>query len=88
MPVEQLNAGQLAGLYRALRKAREDNKDQAGAADLYYGEMEMRRRAAMPEGRGQLRAWAEKFVIAIYWLLAGYGLRATKALGALARMLH
>jgi hypothetical protein len=36
---------QLAGLYRALRKAREDAKDEPGAADFYYGEMEMRRHA-------------------------------------------
>ena len=38
-------AGQIAGLYRALRKGREDTKDKPGAADLYYGEMEMRRHA-------------------------------------------
>jgi Pentapeptide repeats (9 copies) len=36
---------QIAGLYRALRKGREDIKDEPGAADFYYGEMEMRRRA-------------------------------------------
>ncbi len=29
-----LNPEQLAGLYRALRKAREDSNDQAGAGDL------------------------------------------------------
>jgi ribosomal protein L7/L12 len=34
---------QIAGIYRALRKGREDNKDEPGAADFYYGEMEMRR---------------------------------------------
>jgi len=33
----------LAAIYRALRKGREDTKDEPGAADFYYGEMEMRR---------------------------------------------
>jgi hypothetical protein len=32
-------------LYRALRKGREDAKDEPGAADFHYGEMEMRRHA-------------------------------------------
>lgn len=86
-PGEQLDARQLAGLYRALRKAREDSKDQSGAADLYYGEMEMRRRSAMPEKRGRLRARAEKVVITGYWLLAGYGLRASRSFAALAAVI-
>ena len=38
-----LKPGAIAGLYRALRKGREDLKDEPGAADFYYGEMEMRR---------------------------------------------
>ncbi|MFE6838585.1 pentapeptide repeat-containing protein [Streptomyces sp. NPDC057705] len=33
----------LAALYRQLRKAFEDGKDEPGAADFYYAEMEMRR---------------------------------------------
>jgi hypothetical protein len=37
--------GRRVGLYRALRKAREDAKDEPGAANFYYGEMEMRRHA-------------------------------------------
>lgn len=36
---------QLAPVYRALRKAFEDGKHEPGAADFYYGEMEMRRHA-------------------------------------------
>lgn len=84
---EVLDPGQLAGLYRALRKAREDSKDQAGAADLYYGEMETRRRTPIPKKRGRLRACADKFVIYGYWLLAGYGLRASRAVTALAVMI-
>ncbi|MFD5305122.1 hypothetical protein ACFVOO_32435 [Streptomyces rochei] len=36
---------QLVPVYRALRKAFEDQKHEPGAADFYYGEMEMRRHA-------------------------------------------
>ncbi len=75
-----LNPEQLAGLYRALRKAREDNNDQAGAGDLYYGEMEMRLRVSTPTGRGKPSAWAERLVIGGYWLLAGYGMKASRSL--------
>lgn len=58
--------------YRALRKAREDAKDEPGAADFYYGEMEMRRFAAP--------LWSvDHIVLAAYWLLSGYGLRAGRA---------
>lgn len=74
-----LEPNQLAALYRALRKAREDNKDQAGAGDLYYGEMEMRRRVKLPHGRGRLRAISDKAIITAYWLVSGYGLRASRA---------
>jgi hypothetical protein len=45
-----LDPRQIAGLYRALRKGREDIKDEPGAADFYSGEMEMRRRAQRPRG--------------------------------------
>ena len=40
---DALDPRQIAGLYRALRKGREEAKDEPGAADYYYGEMEMRR---------------------------------------------
>jgi uncharacterized protein YjbI with pentapeptide repeats len=68
---QALNPGQIAGLYRALRKGLEDIKDEPGAADFYYGEMEMRRRAARP---------VERVVLTAYWLVSGYGLRAWRAL--------
>jgi len=60
----------VAGVYRSLRKAREDAKDAAGASDFYYGEMEMRRRS---EGGLLLPA---------YWLVSGYGTRASRPLAA------
>jgi hypothetical protein len=62
--------------YRALRKGLEDVKDEPGAADFYYGEMEMRRRAASPRS-------VERALLFAYWLVAGYGLRASRALAML-----
>jgi uncharacterized protein YjbI with pentapeptide repeats len=76
---EPLDPQDLATLYRALRKAREDNKDQAGAGDLYYGEMEMRRVTPIPSGRGKMRALCDRAIIISYWLLSGYGLKASRA---------
>ncbi|NEB54119.1 hypothetical protein G3I48_17815 [Streptomyces griseus] len=64
---------QLAPVYRALRKAFEDGKHEPGAADFYYGEMEMRRHAAdIPR--------TERGLLTAYWALSGYGLRASRAL--------
>ncbi|MEU5022776.1 pentapeptide repeat-containing protein [Streptomyces milbemycinicus] len=68
----------LAGTYRQLRKAFEDAKDEPGAADFYYGEMEMRRHKRNSTPR------AERLLLRVYWLLSGYGLRASRALGWLA----
>ncbi|MEV0090402.1 pentapeptide repeat-containing protein [Streptomyces sp. NPDC050738] len=65
---------QLAPVYRALRKAFEDGKDEPGAADFYYGEMEMRRND--PSGT----VATERALLWWYWLLSGYGLRASRAL--------
>jgi uncharacterized protein YjbI with pentapeptide repeats len=64
---------EIASVYRALRKGREDNKDEPGAADFYYGEMEMRR-----HDRANPRA--ERLVLRLYWLTSGYALRASRAL--------
>jgi hypothetical protein len=66
----------LAGLYRQLRKAEEDAKNEPGAADFYYGEMEMRRHAYSTPA-------AEHGIIWLYWLISGYGLRALRSLAAL-----
>ncbi len=64
---------QLAPVYRALRKAFEDGKHEPGAADFYYGEMEMRRQADdIPR--------SERGLLTAYWALSGYGLRALRAL--------
>ncbi|MDT0309947.1 pentapeptide repeat-containing protein [Streptomyces sp. DSM 44917] len=64
----------LAPVYRALRKAFEDARNEPDAADFYYGEMEMRR-------LDRNRPIGERALIAAYWLLSGYGLRASRALG-------
>jgi uncharacterized protein YjbI with pentapeptide repeats len=98
---------QIAAIYRALRSGVEARKDAPGAADFYYGEMEMRRhskyedaeddqalRSKPPYRAPTLEAWAnydntrrtpraEKFVLWLYWLVSGYGLRASRALLAL-----
>ena len=58
----------LAGLYRQLRKAQEDTKNEPGAADFYYGEMEMRRQHRTTPGRtrnhmavlADLRLWTTR----------------------------
>jgi uncharacterized protein YjbI with pentapeptide repeats len=70
-----MSRARLARTYRALRKGREDNKDEPGAADFYYGEMEMRRQASYGFELALLRA---------YWAVSGYGLRASRAFAALA----
>jgi uncharacterized protein YjbI with pentapeptide repeats len=70
-----LAGAQIADIYRELRKGREDKKDEPGAADFYYGEMEMRRHSA---------PLAERAILWLYWMVSGYGLRASRALLALA----
>jgi uncharacterized protein YjbI with pentapeptide repeats len=61
----------IAETYRALRRGRERARDWPGAADFYYGEMEMRRASA--------RTLGERLVLFSYWLVSGYGLRAARA---------
>lgn len=69
-----LKPAALAPVYRQLRKAFENGKHEPGAADFYYGEMEMRRRAHdIPR--------SERALLTTYWALSGYGLRASRALG-------
>ncbi|MCU1670508.1 MAG: hypothetical protein JWP40_3435 [Blastococcus sp.] len=63
-------------LYRQVRKAIEDSKNEPGAADFYYGEMEMRRAAATRR--------PDKTLLWLYWASCGYALRARRALAWLA----
>ena len=82
---ETLQFAQIAALYRALRKSREEDKDEAGAADLYYGEMEMRRHhAGTVVHHGRVRALSDLVVLTLYWAGSGYGLRASRSLATLA----
>jgi uncharacterized protein YjbI with pentapeptide repeats len=67
----------IADLYRQLRKAQEDSKNEPGAADFYFGEMEMRRHSSVTP-------WSERVILHLYWLVSGYGLRALRALATLA----
>jgi len=73
---DALGPERLAVLYRSLRKALEDARNEAGAGDFYYGEMEARRHAPST-GR-----W-ERALLTTYWMLSGYGQRASRALAAL-----
>jgi hypothetical protein len=70
------NPDSIADLYRSLRKADEDAGNEPAAADFYYGEMEMRRASAdCPR--------SERALLFLYWLVSGYGLRASRAFVAL-----
>jgi uncharacterized protein YjbI with pentapeptide repeats len=74
VPQRREQAREIANLYRALRKGYEDNRNEPGAADFYYGEMELRREATPPS--------VERAILWLYWLVSGYGLRAWRALAA------
>jgi hypothetical protein len=72
-PERILHPQEIEAQYRALRKGAEESKNEPGAADFYYGEMEMRRQdSAKPK--------AERLVLLLYWLTSGYALRASRAL--------
>ncbi|MGW4018283.1 pentapeptide repeat-containing protein [Rhodococcus ruber] len=81
----------IAGIYRALRKGREDSSNAPGAADFYYGEMEMRRLARREWHRRRngtdaprKPSLAEHWLLTLYWAVSGYGLRAWRAVAAIA----
>jgi uncharacterized protein YjbI with pentapeptide repeats len=65
--VDLLEPDRLASIYRALRKAQEDNKNEPGAADFYYGEMEMRRQPTT-----EISAWIHRKLLALRNFLTGY----------------
>jgi hypothetical protein len=81
-----------------LRIGRDGRRDEPGAADFYYGEMEMRRHAVSKTHHGARRLElspsppydstrptppTERAVLFLYWLSCGYGQRPGRALGAL-----
>lgn len=71
---------EIEATYRELRVGREAAGDAPGAADLYYGEMEMRR-------HDPTRSFGERALVWLYWLFGGYGLRVLRPLIALAVLL-
>jgi uncharacterized protein YjbI with pentapeptide repeats len=73
----------IATTYRELRRGLEDRKDQPGAADFYYGEMEMRRHSGREWHPTLSAPKGERLVIWLYWLVSGYGLRPLRSLGFL-----
>jgi hypothetical protein len=74
----------IASIYRSLRKGREDARDEPGAADFYYGEMEMRRQRVSAGPLKNRSGIAERTVIDAYWAVSGYSLRAWRAFSLLA----
>jgi hypothetical protein len=72
----RLNPDEIASIYRVLRRGRESNGDAPGAADFYFGEMEMRR-------VDEKSPRAERAILWLYWLVSGYALRSLRALAAL-----
>jgi uncharacterized protein YjbI with pentapeptide repeats len=70
---DALSPAQVASVYRSLRKSVEEQSDEPGACDYYYGEMEMRRidRTKSP--------W-ERMLVWLYWVVSGYGLRGFRSL--------
>jgi uncharacterized protein YjbI with pentapeptide repeats len=75
-PTDTIQPSDVAPIYRNLRKSYEDRKYEPGAADFYYGEMEMRRHTAS-------RWSVERMLLTLYWLISGYALRAWRAFAAL-----
>jgi uncharacterized protein YjbI with pentapeptide repeats len=71
-------AREVAEQYRALRRGLEEGKNEPEAADFYYGEMEMRRLVA---------GGFQRYLLQLYWLCAGYALRALRSLATLAIIL-
>ncbi|WAC90211.1 pentapeptide repeat-containing protein [Mycobacterium sp. Aquia_213] len=79
-------APDISEVYRDLRKGLEESKNEPGAADFYYGEMEMRRLAGRePTASDTTRrrnppSWAERILLSLYWAASGYGLRASRSI--------
>lgn len=67
---------EVEAVYRQLRLA-PDTTHAAAANDFHFGEMEMRRRGAEPFS-------AERVLLLLYRLIAGYGMRAWRAITAYA----
>jgi len=65
MSDSSLEPKDLAQIYRDFRKGREDEKNEPGAADFYYDEMEMRRYAVSQGSFEKLFLTAYRFVSAM-----------------------
>lgn len=71
--IRPVQAGEVASIYRDLRRCHESRSNMPAAADFYFGEMEMRKHS-----KG--RSWGEYLLLWLYWLSSGYGLRPVRAL--------
>ncbi len=82
------SATEIAGIYRGLRKGLEDSSNEPGAADFYYGEMEMRRLSGRERAsKSSAAARSERWLLSAYWAVSGYGLRAWRAFTAFASLI-
>ncbi|MBP0936299.1 pentapeptide repeat-containing protein [Streptomyces sp. KCTC 0041BP] len=77
---EAPSADAVAQVYRSLRRAREESKNEPRSGDFYYGEMEMRKNSTETSS-------ADRVVIWMYWAVSGYGLRASRAFTVLLLLL-
>lgn len=75
---DNLTAAELTDLYRGVRASIERGGDERRAGDLYYGEMQMRRRIASTV--------RERLTLNGYWALSGYGQRPWRPMATLAAL--
>jgi hypothetical protein len=75
----------IVAIYRELRKGREDNRDQANAADFYYSEMEMLRQRDHSSvlGGEKTRSWVDRLLLRLFWAVSGYDVRPARSATAL-----
>lgn len=71
----RLTLARCRDLYRGLRVGAEHQGDHVSGDDFYYSEMTMRRLISKADKRR-----GEEVLLSAYWLVSGYGLRATRAL--------
>jgi hypothetical protein len=70
-----VTADQVAGIYRSLRKSREDGGDAPGGNDLYVGEQLMRRRDLRERLPQTAATRSRRALLALYAGVGGYGVR-------------
>jgi hypothetical protein len=83
----QSTAGEVADIYRSLRKSREDSADAPGGNDLYIGELLMRRRYLRERDPQTAATRARRVLLVLYAWFGGHGVRPTSPILALLALL-